>query len=287
YLFTTGAFLMLAAGPLGRGRAYAETADPQGPEVLARGPVHEAFAQPPDGGSPGAGAVVPRQPPQPIEELPPDPKPEGGDAQWIPGYWQWDGERNDFVWVSGTWREAPPGRQWVPGSWRKVGDGWQWVSGFWADAGQPGQAGEADPAGPTYEYQPPPPATLETGPSAPAPGDDYFYDPGCWVYRATRYPWRPGCRLRFPPGFVWTPCRSRCTRAGCVFVRGSGASPREQRGLLCAPAYFPPDLLASGAGPWTPSYVIGADVLPGTLFVQPGFRHYSFGDYYGPRYLRA
>lgn len=33
--------------------------------------------------------------------LPPDQKPEGDDVAWIPGYWAWDDERNDFLWVSG------------------------------------------------------------------------------------------------------------------------------------------------------------------------------------------
>src|SRR5438105_1908609 len=50
-------------------------ADGQG-EVLTRGPVHEAFAEPVQF-NPKPGAVVPKQPPAPIEELPPDQKPEG------------------------------------------------------------------------------------------------------------------------------------------------------------------------------------------------------------------
>src|SRR5437588_3207778 len=97
---------------LAQERLSAEPPAPDGVEVLARGPVHEAFAQPPDAGQPEAGPVVPGQPPAPVEELPPEQRPEGEDVQWVPGYWQWDAERGEFLWVSGSWREPPPGRQW-------------------------------------------------------------------------------------------------------------------------------------------------------------------------------
>ncbi len=91
-------------------------AQQEGIEVLARGPIHEAFAEPVDN-RPKPGRVVPKQPPDPIEELPPDQKPAGDNVQWLPGYWAWDDDRNDFIWVSGIWRNLPPGRQWAPGHW--------------------------------------------------------------------------------------------------------------------------------------------------------------------------
>ncbi len=83
-------------------------------QVLTRGPVHEAFAETVTF-DPEPGIVVPKAPPAAIEELPPDQKPEGANVAWIPGYWGWDDERSDFLWVSGVWRALPPGRQWVPG----------------------------------------------------------------------------------------------------------------------------------------------------------------------------
>lgn len=93
-------------------RARTEVND--GMEVLTRGPVHEAFA-----GmvtfDPEPGIVTPKMPPAAIEELPPEQRPAGTNVAWIPGYWAWDDERADFLWVSGVWRELPPGRQWVPG----------------------------------------------------------------------------------------------------------------------------------------------------------------------------
>ena len=88
----------------------------EGPEVLAKGPVHEGFATTAE--APTAAPVVPKMPPELIEELPPDQKPAGDNVQWIPGYWHWDEEASKHIWISGFWRQPPPGRVWVPGSWR-------------------------------------------------------------------------------------------------------------------------------------------------------------------------
>src|SRR5437660_380745 len=118
--------------------------------------VHEAFAEPTVGRA-DPGPVVPKQPPDPVEEMPPEEKPEGENVVWIPGYWAWDDQTSDFLWVSGFWRAVPPGRQWVPGHWQAVTGGFQWVPGYWADPGRE-----------EVQYLPPPPALLEEGPSTPA-----------------------------------------------------------------------------------------------------------------------
>src|SRR3954452_16677379 len=73
-------------------------AAPDNYEVLARGPVHEAFAEPVDY-TPEAGPVADKAPPELIEELPPDQKPEGADVEWIPGYWSWEEEDKEYLWV--------------------------------------------------------------------------------------------------------------------------------------------------------------------------------------------
>src|SRR5262245_26496502 len=67
---------------------------PKGVEVLARGPVHEAFAT--FAAEPVAAKPVPKKPPQALDEMPPDEKPDG-DVLWIPGYWHYDDERKDFL----------------------------------------------------------------------------------------------------------------------------------------------------------------------------------------------
>src|SRR3954470_11863358 len=111
--------------------ARQDAGQPNGVEVLTRGPVHEAYAEPTDP-TPRPTPVVPQQPPEPVPELPPDTRPEGDNVSWIPGYWAWDDESSGFLWVSGWWRDEPPGRRWVTGYWQQVEGGWQWVPGFWA-----------------------------------------------------------------------------------------------------------------------------------------------------------
>src|SRR5262249_50279169 len=96
-----------AAGPSGGA--------PVGAEVQTRGPVHEAFDEPVSLEA-QAGVIAPKEPPPHIEEVPPADAPEG-DFAWVPGYWAWDGDRSDFVWVSACWRAAPPEMSWVPGYW--------------------------------------------------------------------------------------------------------------------------------------------------------------------------
>src|SRR5262249_13700121 len=96
--------------------ADAEAAAQAGITGQARGPIHEAFAQPvTDTAHPGL--IAPKQPSDPVPEEPPEQKPEGENVQWIPGYWAWDNDKSDYIWVSGFWRVPPPGRRWVPGYW--------------------------------------------------------------------------------------------------------------------------------------------------------------------------
>jgi len=257
-------------------RAEPPLDETSGIEVQTRGPVHEAFAQPTDD-RPQAGPVVPREPPAALDELPPDQKPDGANVRWMPGYWQWDDERRDYLWVSGFWRDVPPGRQWVPGGYRQTEAGWQWVPGFWAEASQ----GE-------MTYVPPPPEPPDVGPSTPAPDDTSTYVPGCWVYVETRYHWRPGFWLAHRRGWVYQPAHYVWTPSGCLFVDGYWDYPLEDRGLCFAPVYVPREVCDRPGFVYRPYYCVSADFLPGALFVRSGgYRHYYFGDYYGGRYARS
>src|SRR5262245_59217622 len=95
---------------------------PEGVEVLGTGPVHEAFAKQVNT-KPTAFPVINKQPPELVAELPADQRPEGDQVQWIPGYWFYDDDRKDYIWISGFWRDPPPGQQWVPGQWLTAGTG--------------------------------------------------------------------------------------------------------------------------------------------------------------------
>jgi hypothetical protein len=75
--------------------------------------------------------ILANGPPPPIDEWPPE-QPQGINVQWLDGYWGWDADISDFLWVSGIWQDLPPNRQWVPGYWTRAGEGWQRIAGFWA-----------------------------------------------------------------------------------------------------------------------------------------------------------
>jgi hypothetical protein len=244
-------------------------------EILARGPVHEGYAEPSER-EPTATPMVPKEPPKPIEELPPDQKPEGANVQWMPGYWGWDEDKKDFIWISGFWRNAPPGRTWVPGSWRKGADGWQWTGGFWADAKGGDKA--------QMNYLPPPPKPLDdAGATTPKPSDNHTYVPGTWVWR-DRWVWQPGFWSEYRPGWVWVSAHYRWTPAGYIFMDGYWDYPLAERGILFAPAYIPPAVYVQPAFVYTPTVVVREECLFGAFFCRRGFGCYYFGDYFAPTY---
>ena len=246
----------------------------EGVEPLGKGPVHEAYAEPAQNAVPQPGPVVPKQPPNLIEELPPAEKPDGDNVEWIPGYWAWDEDRNDFIWVSGMWRSVPPGRRWVAGYWKQIDQGYQWVEGYWAQA-------EAEEIG----LLPAPPAPV-TESEPPAPDKTSFFVPGHWVYRDSRYVWKSGFWCPFRPGWIWVPAHYVWTPAGYVFVEGYWDRPLQDRGLLFAPVRIAPEVIVRVEFRYTPTVVVHDQALMAALFVRPGYGCYFFGDYFDARYSR-
>jgi len=242
-------------------------------QALTRGPVHEAFAGMIEF-NPEPGIIVKKQPPEPIEEVPPDERPEGDNVSWIPGYWAWDDDRNDFMWISGTWRSLPPGREWMAGYWTPVSKGYQWVSGYWADTAQREVA-----------YLPQPPETIEAGPSVPAPSADYIWTPGCWVWYSGHYAWRPGYWAVGRPDWDWVPAHYVWSPGGYIFVGGYWDYPVVRRGVLFAPVFFQPHVYAHQHFVYSPAIVIDLGVFSNHLFCRPRYHHYYFGDYYAPAYV--
>ncbi|MDL2321577.1 hypothetical protein LJC47_04465 [Desulfosarcina sp. OttesenSCG-928-B08] len=276
---TTPVFLLLIIllwpGP---GKAWAADAAPavpaeEVPEILTRGPVHEAFAQP-VALTLEDGMVAPLAPPENIQETLPPEKPTDPSVVWIPGYWAWDSEIGDYIWVSGCWRAAPPDRVWEPGYWTAVPGGWQWVSGFWRAVG----------AGPAA-YLPPPPAMDSPDPAGAAPLPDQIWVPPCWYGHGSGYVFRSGYWMTARPGWVWVPSCTFWTPRGHVFVNGYWDYPLGRRGVVFAPMRFPRHLhrrpgLSVGLG-----IVIQLDHLQFGLFTRPRYRHYYFGDYYDRAYI--
>jgi hypothetical protein len=241
---------------------------PQGVDVLTQGPIHEAFAEPVIY-DPKPGPVVPKEPPPPVNELPPDQKPEGANVQWIPGYWAWDDARKDYIWVSGLWRAMPPGRQWVPGYWQGVEGGYRWVPGYWAglDANR-------------VQYLPEPPASLENGPNAPPPSANATWAPGNWVWQGDGYAWRPGFWVEPQGNWMWTPASFAYTPNGYLYNAGYWDYPLASRGQPFAPVAFSQPLYAQPNFLYTPSVGLLTSALLSSLFVRPAYGSYYFGNYY-------
>ncbi len=242
-------------------------------QVLSHGPIHEAFAETVVH-DPQPGTMAPEEPPSLIEEVPPEQKPDG-DVQWIPGYWAWDDERSEYIWVSGIWRIPPPGRQWVPGNWDRSGEGFQWTSGYWITI----QTNEAT-------YLPEPPDSIELGPDAHAPSSDDGWIPGCWIWHHGRYAWRPGFWAKMHRDWIWIPAHYSWTPRGYIFVSGYWDLITDKRGVLYAPVYVSPNMHRGVVFSFSPGHVVNLNVFSDCLFLRPGYRHYYFGDYYAQKYYR-
>jgi hypothetical protein len=242
--------------------------DGQNPiQVQPSGPIHEAFAQPFDV-KPGPGPMVAKEPPPLLPEDPPSQKPDMDNVQWIPGYWAWDAQKQDYLWVSGTYRVPPQDRTYVPGYWQRADDGWRWVSGYWSGPKE------------GVPYTPEPPAALDAaGPSMQQPNDNSIYIPGAWVWRDDRFVWRPGYyaaaqlgRVWVPPHYVWTP-------SGYIFVDGYWDYPLEDRGLIFPPVYFAQPLWNDPNWRYQPNSVLDFGSFYDSAFVYGN--GFVFGNYYG------
>lgn len=243
------------------------------PEIMTRGPVHEAFAEPMSMRV-QEGLVTPVQPPPTVEELPPAERPQGNEFAWVPGYWAWDADRKGYVWVSGCWRIVPPGMHWVAGCWIQSSGGWQWVSGFWSPV-------EIQ----NIEYLPPPPAEVEQ--TLPPPPDPYsIWVPACWYWYRGQYVRRPAYWLTARPDWVWMPSYYVWTPRGYVMVAGHWDYPLERRGMLFAPVCFPSSISTRPGVVYSPSHVVNTGTLTVSLFSCPRYGHYYYGDYYDDDYIR-
>jgi hypothetical protein len=244
-------------------------------EELARGPVHEAFAEQITY-DPIPGPIIAEPPPAPVPELPPEYKPEGDNVVFIGGYWFWDDARNEYIWISGGYRQLPPDQTWVEGYWHEVDGGWQRVSGFFA---------VTTPEVSSYYRSPP--ESLELGPVGQAPSQDYSWSPGYWESQGDEFVWRVGHWYECRPGWVWVPHYWRWTPRGCVLVGGYWDYPWETRGQVFAPVCFNRPVYNQVGFFYRPRIILRAAALQLHLFVRPNHCHYYFGDYYGANYVQT
>ena len=235
---------------------------------------------------PASGPVIPKQPPDPIQEMPPDQKPAGQNVQWIPGYWSWDVSRNDYLWVSGIWREPPPNSQWVPGYWHQVDGGNQWVSGTWIPVSTGPAQGQAQAQARPAVL----PARrrrraskrartrrsrIPTSPGRPVTGRG----------KGSSYAWRPGFWAAVQPNWIWMPAHYVWTPSGYLFVPGYWDLPVANRGLMFAPVYYPQPVYAQPSFVFTPSISIVGSAVTANLFVPAGTNQYLFGNFYAQNFV--
>ncbi|MGP0066565.1 MAG: hypothetical protein ACLQGP_23620, partial [Isosphaeraceae bacterium] len=200
-------FVMLGASAWGQATPTPPPPEPQAPPTLD-GPTTGAEALPtadvPRAGEPAdAGRVyAPKAPPAPIVERPAGVRP-AGNARWIAGYWAWDADRDDFVWVGGSWQIPPERSIWVAGRWERDGGGWYWVPGMWSRRGNPANVAANAPRWRTTG----PPADQPDDEPIPAPGPDFFFVPGHYAPDGDRVAWAPGFWARLQPGWDWVPAR--------------------------------------------------------------------------------
>jgi hypothetical protein len=240
-----------------------------------RGPINQGFAEMTNM-TPQPSPPVERQPPAPIDEAPPDAKPDNPAATWVPGYWSWDAESSNHIWVSGSWRVPPPGHRWIPGYWSEGDGNYQWVSGFW----QPEEVEDV-------AYLPAPPPYRDENVDVSTPPDaDHFWVPGFWAYRTQSYEWQPGYWSRTVANWMWIPAHYEWTPYGYVFIAGHWDYPLQERGMLFAPVAFSAPIYLNQQFVYTPQNLVALDALVDNLFVAPGSQCYFFGDYYGPQYAR-
>jgi WXXGXW repeat (2 copies) len=246
-----------------------------GYQALEQGPVHEAFAAPVSTDPTQGTRVLDKPPPQPINEQPPEAGANIAGMKWIPGYWAWNDEVSDYVWVSGLWRRVPQGRNWTPGFWSVTQSGHhRWTSGYWAREGISAE---------TANLVPVPPRSIDNGPSTPAPGDDYFWVPGTWEYANQDYRWRSGYWSLSKGDWVWQPACYHYTPKGYLLVDGYWDYLPTDRGQLYAPVTFYEPIYLQTNYIYRPCYPLtdgGSTLL--SLFIRPGYPHYYYGNFFGP-----
>jgi hypothetical protein len=170
--------------------------------------------------SPAERIYAPKQPPGPIAERPSGRRPDRR-ATWVPGYWDWDPARAEFVWIGGVWQIPSPGSMWVTARWMRDQDGWYRSSGFWTRRRDNGAIATtfSAPAQPAWRTTGPPADHPDDTPIA-APGPDYFYVSGHYTPAGDQLKWKSGFWTRAQAGWDWIPARWVRRAAGWEFRAG-------------------------------------------------------------------
>ncbi len=256
--------------------AFPRIPTPEGYDILLQGPLHEAFGQFHDR-SRQLQMMASYEPPPPLDEQKPSREPGGKNRRWLSGYWAWHDLLADFVWVSGMYREVPPGRKWQAGFWTEVDGNFIRIPGFWAQTGD-------SPS----NYLPTPPASRESGPDRPAASEDSFWLPGHWAFDGGEYKWKKGFWTQRQSQWLWEPARYVWTPKGYLFVSGYWDYEPTIRGQLYAAIGVPASLLQRSSFRYQAVHQIQpAPNLLLHLFVQTADGSFHWGDSYGEAFRQT
>lgn len=210
------------------------------------GPVHEAFVIK-TGGSIFLQAVN-QEPPQPINERIPEQK--DPNTQWIRGYWDFDENTKDYIWVCGVWRRVPPQMKWIEGYWSKEAEGWVRVRGLWSS--QPEEQL-------SYLSNPPPDSLNED--AGKRPSDQMFWVSGYWQWDPSRraYQWLLGKWAQLDKDWVLVPAHYVFRPKGYLLVPAFWDYPIDNRGTAFGCLDIPPNARADYI--YTPSNIIAPNVI--------------------------
>ena len=145
-------------------------------------------------------------------------------AVWLPGYWDWNANAENFVWTTGIWRFPPPRHRWVSGQWTRTDDGFVRVRGHWAPDVVRKVAYVTAP--PRYRGSFPLPDALAKG---------QFWVPGWWSPADDgKFTWREGFVAQKFDDWVWVPAQYHWNPSGWLFVDGYWDYPLPARGQAFA-----------------------------------------------------
>ena len=210
--------------------------------------------------------------------MPPEEKPEG-DVVWIGGYWAWDDDRDDFLWVVRLLAHA-------------AATGKEWVAGYWREQARSVAVGarlldrpSQEEQGPNVTYYPEPPPPPAARPARQAARGRPVLCSG--LLDVGRQSLRLAGRLLEPrPSGLRLGCRpttaGRRTAMSSSPATGTTPSPN----AACCTRRWCVDAVVVGPRSSTRRTTRSRDtIVVDALFVRPGRCHYYFGDYYGPRYV--
>ncbi len=260
----------------------------EGYDVVLAGPVHEAFMIPYDKRSHRDIDVVAEAPPESVREKQGSggSKFTGNNVEWISGYWAWQDDAAEYVWVSGMYRDCPPDRSWVAGYWSETTGGYRWTSGYWAAAVQ-ANVSEADTQ---IAYLPSPPLqpVMEMSNTLPAADQDAFWIPANWEYEGGEYTLNSGYWTSQVDNWIWQPAYYVNAPQGYIFVSGYWDYEPQFRGQAFACVDFDNRALQQSGFTYKPTYPLStsaASILH--LFVREDTGRFYYGDFYADNFVDA